>query len=523
MRSSENPVMSPMVRDLASQYGPPIETHISWVFLTADEVYKVKKPVNFGFLDFSSREKRRAACQAELELNRRLAHDVYLCVAPIVRGADGFRIGGEGETEDWAVCMRRLADADRADQRLEAGDLTFADIDRVARRLARFHSEMKVDETTSRYGSPDVVLGNVRENFEQTRDVIDRYLSQHDAEEIEHRQLSFVERHRDVFLGRVSAGRVRDGHGDLRLEHVYLESEGRVTILDCIEFNDRFRYGDVCADIAFLTMDLAQHGRVDLAEHFVAAYARESGDYDLYALIDFYESYRAYVRGKIASFVASNEDTPPGVRKRAEVEARRHFMLALAAERKSIVAPVVVLVGGIIGSGKSTVAERIGQRLGAPVIDSDRTRKTLAGVGFTTPLGEEAYTEERTAAVYREVFRRAERVLASGRPVVLDASFRTQRSRHAARQVAEQFGVESFFVECRADLAVIRERLRERERGEHISDGRVPLLDRFLAEWEPVADGGSSRHLVLDTARPLSENEEHLKALLPLWPAGFNQ
>jgi aminoglycoside phosphotransferase family enzyme len=241
------------------------ETHISWVFLTDQDVWKVKKPVSLGFLDFSTSERRRAACEAEIRLNRRLAPDVYLGVVPITLDDTGrHRIGGEGPPVDWAVHMVRLPDTDRADVRLAQGGFGEADIERIAVHVAAFHGQARSDEETARYGTLAAIGLNVRENFEQTRETISAHLAQGEAEEIETWQGRFLEEHAELFEERIRAGRIKDGHGDLRIEHIYLDREQRVTILDCIEFNERFRFIDVCADVSFLSMGLAWHERVEI-------------------------------------------------------------------------------------------------------------------------------------------------------------------------------------------------------------------------------------------------------------------
>jgi len=307
-----------------------IQTHISWVFLLEKDVYKVKRPVELGFLDFSSVEKRRVACEAEVELNRRLAPHAYLGVVPICRASTGrLQVGGPGQVIDWAVHMQRLCDEDRADTLLERGQLSPRLIDAIASRLAAFHAQAACDRDISSWGSPEHVAQNIRENFAQTRNTIDRLLPAAEADELERWQVDFVLKSAALLRQRVQQKRVRDGHGDLRLEHVYLEADN-VTVLDCIEFNDRFRYADVCADIAFLSMDLGAHGRVDLAELLLARYARYANDYDLYGVVDFYESYRALVRAKIACFTAQDEMVDHPTRERAWSQARRYALVSLA-------------------------------------------------------------------------------------------------------------------------------------------------------------------------------------------------
>lgn len=491
-----------------------VETHVSRVWLGRQDVFKVKKAVDLGFVDFRDIERRREACEAEVKLNERLAPGTYLGVVPVVRDARGrLRFGGEGKIVDWAVHMRRLPDANRADRMLAHGALSPAHVDAIAERVARFHAEARSDAQTAAFGATQVVAGNVRENFAQTRNAIATCLRPEEAREIEDRQLSFLRDNAGVFARRIAAGRIRDGHGDLRLEHVYFDDDGGVRVLDCIEFADRFRIGDTCSDVAFLSMDLAWHGRVDLGERFLARYARASDDYDLYDLVDFYEGYRAYVRGKIATIRGDAG------------EARRYFLLALASQRRSLLAPTLIAVGGVIASGKSTIADAIADDASAPVVDADRTRKHMLGVDPTVrlrdPAWSGAYDPALTERVYEEVLRRARVVLASGRPVVVDASFRSRAMRKRAREAAAECGAAFRFVECRASAEVCRERLARREREGGVSDGRLAIFDDFRARFEPVDDVAGEEHVALDTALAIDETRAALRSHVATWPRGM--
>lgn len=502
------------------------ETHVSCVFLGERDVYKVKKPVNLGFLDFRTLEARKQACDAEVTLNRRLAPHTYLGVVAVVQKRDGtLAFGGEGTTVDWAVHMERVPDPQRADARLARGALEPSAIDAVAERLAAFHASARCDAQTSAFGRPGAIATNVTENFAQTREQIGSVLTRAEAEEIESWQLGFLRDHAALFESRAAARRVRDGHGDLRLEHVYLGDRGELTILDCIEFNERFRFADVCADVAFLAMDLAWHGRVDLAERFLSTYARAAGDYDLYALVDFYESYRAYVRAKVSMFAVNDPSLPPAARERARLEARRYFLLALAAHRRSMLRPLLVCVCGIIASGKSTTAAAIAETLGAPVIEADRTRKQMLGLEPRTRVHERAwagaYDRAFTERVYAEVLRRADVVLASGRPVIVDASFRSAAERAHARDLARRRGVPVRFVECVVHPDVARSRLRARERQESVSDGRLDIFDAFVARFEPLREISEAERVVVDTTAGPERTAAVLRAAIPAWPRGF--
>ena len=501
-----------------------IETHLSWVFLVGADVYKVKKPVDFGFLDFTTLELRRAACEAEVVLNARLSPDVYLGVVPIVVEDGAMRVGGAGAPVEYAVHMRRLSDAARADVLVDRGQLRAAELDRWAELLARFHEGARCDAHTTSFGSVATILGNVEENFAQTREVLEKRITSAEAEEVRAYQRAFLATHASLFEARCKAGRVRDGHGDLRLEHLYVGDAGP-TIIDCIEFNERFRFADVAADLAFLSMDLRWHARVDWAERLLAKYARASNDYDLYALIDFYESYRAFVRGKVSSMLEADPGAGDALRERAAKDARRFFRLALAAERPPLLAPRVVAVGGWMAAGKSTVAELAGDLLAAPIIDADRTRKSMLGVEATRFAGERAwsgaYDPAFTEHVYAEVLRRAHVVLAAGRSVVLDASFRSPGMRAAARSLAQTHGTPFLMLECRAPQKVCRHRLALRELGEHVSDGRLQVFDDFIARWEAITELSAEEHLVLDTTTPIEAVEAELRKVLPAWPAAL--
>jgi aminoglycoside phosphotransferase family enzyme/predicted kinase len=500
-----------LVRDLEADSEQLIETHISWVFLRAREVFKVKKPVNFGFLDFTTLEARRSACHAELALNSRLAPGVYIDVVPVTRDARGaFVIGGTGSVVDYAVHMHRLPLDARADLRLARGDLAPEQIDVLARLLARFHARSEPSERIAEFGRIEVILDNVKENFAQASSLLAELAPEGAEREVEARQLDFLSTHASLFAERVRAGRIRDGHGDLRLEHVYMVDGAEPVIIDCIEFNERFRYADVCADIAFLSMDLGWHDRPDYKERFLAAYARASGDDDLYALVDFYESYRAYVRAKVCALSLVDPGLSFGARAALEAQARRYLLLSQAAERPPLETPRMLAVGGMIASGKSSLAEALGTRLGLAVISSDLIRKRLLGLEPTTRLehgvGQGAYSSERQQAVYDEVLRRARVVLESGRSVVIDATFRRRADRQAARDLALSRGAGFCFVECRTSHAIARARLEARARGPSESDGRLEIYDQLVASVEAVTELAADEHACIDTGGTLEQS-----------------
>jgi uncharacterized protein len=514
--------MGDLVRDLEAISEQLIETHISWVFLHAHEVFKLKKPVDFGFLDFTTLDRRERACHAEVELNARLAPGIYRGVLPVTRDESGAHtIGGQGEAVDFVVQMRRLPEAARADLRLERGELGQTHIDELARYLATFHEQAARGARIDEFGRIEVIRQNVEENFAQGNALLRQLAPELAEREVERRQLALLDTRAELFAQRISAGKIRDGHGDLRLEHVYLDEGREPKIIDCIEFNERFRYADVCADIAFLSMDLAWHGRTDLAERFLATYARATGDYDLYALVDFYQSYRAYVRAKVSALSLGSNVLGYDARIELEAHARRYLLLALAVERPALDRPRLIAVGGVIASGKSSLSDAMSERFQVGVVSSDETRKRLLRVGATTPLAhgawQAAYSPQKNAEVYAEVLRHAGVVLGSGRSVIVDASFRSRADREATRQLARSLGASYCFIECQVTDEVARARLRARAEGPSISDGRLEIFDEFVARYEPVTELSPEEHFRIDSGGTLESTLQQLeRAGLPL-------
>ena len=486
-----------------------ITTHISWVFVTNHDVWKVKRPVDYGFVDYTTLERRVHFCHEELRVNRRLAPDVYLGVVPIrVRdGLHGFT--PTGTIVDYAVRMRRLDDAWSADSLLRRGRLTHEHLVLLAGRLAAFYA------TTVPASAPrslDVVRANVDENFAQVQPFVGRFVDAQTFEMVRDWQLARLTHDAVAFEARQAQGSIRDGHGDLRLEHVYFERDVPI-VIDAIEFNDRFRVGDVAADVAFLAMELDVRSHPGLAANFLAAFARESDDYDLYAVVDFYLSYRAWVRGKVASLLAADPSTEPEKAKRKAREATTLFGLARAyCESRGV--PPVIAVGGLIGAGKSTLASALGVSLGLPVIDSDRTRKALAGVPATERAPMEAYTPAFTGQTFDEVFRRAEVVVGSGRGVILDATFRDRGLRRRARGLADRHQRPFRFIEAICDDTTLRARLRARAAGNSVSDATEDLLDRIRREFEPVTELEPGQHLRVDTTLPTETQLETIRSAL---------
>ena len=303
-----------------------IETHISLLFLTGNYVYKVKKPVDFGFLDFTTLEKRKFFCDQEVKLNRRLSPSIYLGVVSMTQEGNQILLEGKGEVVEYAVKMKQIPEESLMDKLLDKKQVTPRMIEAVSEKLVKFYFTAETNDVIKSFAKPERVKQDTDENFEQTEKYIGLAIPREIYEEVKNRTNDFFRANRENFNQRIASDRIRDCHGDLRLEHIFWGEE--VSIFDCIEFNERFRYTDVAADIAFLAMDLDVHNRQDLSEHLIRAFIGESGDYEIMGVLDFYKCYRAYVRGKVESFRLDDSHIPEEEKKEALKRAQTYFNLA---------------------------------------------------------------------------------------------------------------------------------------------------------------------------------------------------
>ncbi len=319
-------LLDPQIYPDASPEVELMQTQMSFVFLTGDYVYKVKKPVDLGYLDYTTLQKRRFYCQREVELNRRLCNDTYLGVVSITQEKDGFSIGGKGKVIEYAVKMLHLPQDAMLNVLLAKGQVSAEMIANVAQKMAEFHLKAETNATISAFGDLDTIINNTEENFIQTVKYIGNTISQKSYRYIKDYTNSFIDSNAPLFRKRIADGRIRDCHGDLHAAHICFADD--IYIYDCIEFNDRFRYCDVASEIAFLAMDLDNYGRADLSQSFVDAYVTFSQDKELTQLLDFYKCYRAYVRGKVESFKLDDPHISEEEKTRTLAVAKKYFELA---------------------------------------------------------------------------------------------------------------------------------------------------------------------------------------------------
>jgi aminoglycoside phosphotransferase family enzyme/predicted kinase len=509
--------------DPSADPGPagPVEvrqTHISVVFLAGDHAYKVKKPVRLSFLDFSTLDKRRHFCEEEVRLNRRLAPGVYLGVVPVTANGGRVRVEGPGEPVEWAVKMTRLPEGATLRDRLRRGEVGTAEVEALARRVAAFHRAAAGGPRAAAFAGFATVARNARENLDHAGRHVGATLSlavYRRLRGLTETTLAFL---RPRIEGRAERGVARDTHGDLHLDHVYL-FPGRpppddLVVVDCIEFNERYRFADPVADMAFLVMDLRFCGRDDLARAFADAYFAASGDKDGRALLPLYTAYRAAVRGKVEGIELSEKEIPETGRADAGVRARAHWLLALGELEAPRRRPCLVLLAGLPGTGKSTLAGGLAAQAGFRVVRSDVVRKELAGASPPPAAGfdEGLYAPEWTERTYAECLRRAEALLFEGERVAVDAGFREEARRRTFLKLAGCMAVPALVLVCRASPDVVRSRLEHRRGGASDADWAVHL--RLAERWEePGPDTRPRAHDIRTEGDPVASLDAALDVL----------
>ena len=478
------------------------ETHVSTVFFVGDRVYKLKKPVKLDFLDFSTLEAREETCRREVELNRRLAPDVYLGVTE-VRDVDG-------QPCDYLVVMRRMPDDRRLSTLVQQHRPVDDCVREVARVVAAFHVRAGTSPAIASAGVIAAVRARWESSFATIAPFIPSVLDADTAAAIEERVRRYLDGREPLFAARVEHQKVRDGHGDLLADDIFCLDDGP-RILDCIEFDDRLRHGDVLADVAFLAMDLERVGAPEIGARFLAWYREFAGETYPKTLAHHYIAYRAHVRAKVACLRTRQGDGS------AAGDARRLFEITLEHLLRGRVA--LTLVGGLPGTGKSTLAAGLGDRLGWAVLRSDELRKDLAGIGHTSHVPAEyregVYDDRATAATYETLLDRARTLLRLGEPVILDASWTDPRWRDAAKAIARETSSDLHQLRCVAPVEVTRQRLASRTRaGSDVSDATSAIAARMAASAPPwpsstMIDTSTSRDESLGAALKIVSRAPH--------------
>ena len=481
-----------------------LQTHISYVLLTGQYAYKIKKAVDLGFLDFTTLAARRFFCEQELRLNRRLAPALYLDVVAFTGSADAPRIGGDGPVLEYAVKMREFAQEALAGRVLARNEFGAGHVDELAAIVASFHAASERAAPDSPFGSPEAILRVAMANFVQIRTLLTDPAEQEECDVL----ATWAEREHGArtasFLERRQRGFIRECHGDLHLNNIAL-IDGKVTIFDCIEFNDAMRWIDVMSEIAFTVMDLQERGHADLAHRFLNAYLEVTGDYGGLAVLRFYLGYRAMVRAKVASLRASQVESGD---ERTNSIAERVGYLRLARSYARPPEPAIVITHGLAGCGKTTLSQALLELLGAVRVRTDVERKRLHGIAATersgSGLSSGLYTADATRRTYVHACALARSVADAGFVAIVDGAFLMRWQRALFRDLATELGIPFVLLAFSADTTTLRERIVERERrGSDASEADLAVLERQLQTREALGPDEEADTVTYDTEVPV--------------------
>ncbi|MDF5706787.1 MAG: AAA family ATPase [Nostoc sp. S4] len=483
-----------------------IQTHISYVLLTGDYTYKLKKPVNFGFLDFSTLEKRQHFCQEELRLNQRGAGELYLEVLPITLAGEQYQLGGTTETVEYVLKMRQFPQDSLLSSLFEQGKLNETHLDDLGQVVAQYHAQAQTNDYIRGFGEVPNVRAAFDENYQQTEKYIGGPQTQVQFRETKEYTDKFFAERSELFASRIHNDYIRECHGDLHLKNIALWHD-KILLFDCIEFNELFRFVDVMYDVAFTVMDLEVGGRKDLGNVFLNTYIEQTGDWEGLQVLPLYLSRQAYVRAKVTSFLLDDASVPAKVKEQATKTATDYYKQAWEYTKPK--QGQLIMMSGLSGSGKSTTARLLARQLGAIHLRSDAVRKHLGGIPLWEKGGDNLYTPEMTQKTYTRLLSLGIILTNQGFSVILDAKYDKQHLRQEAIAQATKQQIPLQIIQCTAPLEVLQERLNNRT-GD-IADATADLLDSQLKQAEPFTEAEQSYVKILDTTQP---QQAQLKAVV---------
>ena len=493
-----------------------VQTHISYIFLTGNYAYKVKKPLDFGFLNFTTLERRRYFCQEELRLNQRGAPGLYLQVLPIVQAEGRFQLDGSGEPVEYTLKMRQFPQEQLFSNLLERGELTPLLMEELGRVVAAFHAQAETNDYIRSFGRPEQVRQAFDENYAQTQRYIGGPQTADQYRETQAYTDRFFAERQELFYQRIEQDRIREGHGDLHLGNLCWW-EGQILLFDCIEFNEAFRFVDTMYDVSYAVMDLDARHRPDLGNAYLNSYLEETGDWEGLKILPIYLNRQAYVRAKVTSFLLDDPAASEAAKANAFHTAARYYRLAW--EYTLPKQGQLFLMAGLSGAGKSTVARHLARQRGAIHIRSDAVRKHLAGIPLRQRGGPEVYTPEMTDRTYRRLVQLGVELAREGYSVILDAKFDRQALRGMAIDQAQRQGIPLRILHCYAPEPVLRERLQRRssapqpllapagssdgdqQHSADIADATAEMLSQQQAHWQDFSDSERPFLKVLDTSQ----------------------
>jgi aminoglycoside phosphotransferase family enzyme/predicted kinase len=485
-----------------------IQTHTSWVFLTGKYAYKIKKPVFFGFLDYTTLSSREHFCQEEFRINQKLAPDIYYEVIPIVRQGKKITLksrAGRYEVLDYAIKMRELPQETIMTNCLLANKVNYSNVGEIARIIANFHNESESKPSLNKYGSPEIIKYNWDENFAQTEPFIGITIGKKLFSKIKSNVERFFDESKDFFEKRIHDQKVKQCHGDLHSRNIFISDQ--VYIFDCLEFNPRFAVSDVASEIAFFVMDLEFYKHKELADFFINRYLYYTNDWELLRVLDFYKCYRAYVRGKVTSFNLNDRGMSKKEKEAAKVAAIKYFSLADDYAENLHAKPKLIMVMGLPGVGKTYLAQHLAGHIHGYHLCTDIIRKEITN----TPIemhrfegyGKGIYTSEVSQKTYDEMYRRTENFLAQGKTAIIDATFSWEKSRNVARAIAEKYHVPLFIINCTCPEKVVLYRMHKRKSEFSLSDATPEIYYRMKGYFEKVK--GNKNFIEINTAKPINQ------------------
>ncbi|GJL63952.1 MAG: hypothetical protein NPIRA04_26060 [Nitrospirales bacterium] len=488
-----------------------LETHISWVLLTGPYAYKFKKPVDLGFLDFSTLEQRRFFCEEELRLNRRLAPDFYLELVSIFGTLESPVLNGSGKPIEYAVKMKQFPPKALLSQQISEGTITSSHIDELAKRIAKFHTHTTVAASSSTFGEPNLLRRPVMSNFEHFSTTLRNVIATQDLEHLKHWTETEHSRRLEHFKNRKSRGSIRECHGDLHLGNIALV-ENTIVIFDCIEFNEEFRWIDVMSEVAFVVMDLIDRDASKLAWRLVNIYLEQTGDYEGLRIFRYYLTYRAMVRAKVIGIRLTQEKNESTAGSKLTEELKKYLALAGSFTKPSH--PILLITHGLSGSGKTTVSQALLESLGAIRIRSDIERKRLLGIPETVKTDKQhtskVYSKDSTQATYTQLAVLARDILQSGYSAIVDATFLKRTYRDTFAKLAQELQFPFIMLDIHAPEAILRQRVSSRLKvGRDASEADITVLEQQLSQDEPFSP--TERPFVIEVP---TEQPNHLNDVL---------
>jgi aminoglycoside phosphotransferase family enzyme/predicted kinase len=460
-----------------------IQTHISYVFLTGDYAYKVKKDVDLGFVDFSSLEKRQKFLLEEIRLNQKIAPDLYLEILPIAQQGDRFILGETTDPVEYVSKMRQFPQENLFDNLLERDRLSIELITELAKIVADFHKNTATNDYISNFGTVSVIKPAFDENYTQSQKYIGYVQTQQQLEETKAFTDRFFAEREDLFRSRIDNHKIKECHGDLHLKNICLW-QGEIQLFDRIEFNELFRFVDVMYDVAFVVMDLDARGRKDFGNIFLNSYIERTGDWQGLQVLPLYLSRQAYVRAKVTSFLLENPDIAEDAKKQKAKTAAHYYKLAWKYTQNE--RGKLFLMSGLSGSGKTTVAKQLARDINAIIIRSDAVRKHLASISLEDRGNDEIYSSQMNHKTYDRALELGILLASQGFKVILDAKYDRFALRQQAIAAANSQQIPIQIIHCSAPIEILRDRISKRS-GD-ISDATVDLISRQQAETEPFTE-----------------------------------